>query len=40
MEIEDVMEWVQLADDDWDSAVLLNGAVRKHYEIICYHCAC
>jgi HEPN domain-containing protein len=39
MEIEDVMEWVQLANDDFDSAVLLNGAVRKHNEIICYHCA-
>ncbi|MDR3171537.1 MAG: HEPN domain-containing protein [Treponema sp.] len=39
MEIEDVMEWVQLADDDFDSAVLLNEAVRKHNEIICYHCA-
>jgi HEPN domain-containing protein len=39
MEIEDVMDWLQLADDDLDSAILLNGAVRKHNEIICYHCA-
>jgi HEPN domain-containing protein len=39
MEIEDVMEWIQLADDDFDSAKLLNEAVRKHCEIICYHCA-
>jgi HEPN domain-containing protein len=39
MEIEDVMEWIQLADDDFDSAKLLNEAVRRHYEIICYHCA-
>jgi HEPN domain-containing protein len=39
MEIEDVMEWVQLADDDFDSAKILNEAIRKHNEIICYHCA-
>jgi HEPN domain-containing protein len=39
MEIEDVAEWIQLADDDLYSAQILNGAVRKVYEIICYHCA-
>ncbi|GHV57489.1 hypothetical protein AGMMS49579_23410 [Spirochaetia bacterium] len=39
MEIEDVMEWMQLADDDLDSAKILNEAIRKHNEIICYHCA-
>jgi HEPN domain-containing protein len=39
MKIKDVMEWVQLVDDDFDSAVLLNGAVRKHNEVICYLCA-
>jgi HEPN domain-containing protein len=39
MNNKDVMEWMQLADDDFDSAKLLNEAVRKHYEIICYHCA-
>jgi HEPN domain-containing protein len=39
MNIEDVAEWIQIADDDFDSAKLLNEAVRKHYEIICYHCA-
>ncbi|GHV77972.1 hypothetical protein AGMMS49942_27930 [Spirochaetia bacterium] len=39
MEIEDVMEWIQLADDDLDSAKILNEALRKHNEIICYHCA-
>jgi HEPN domain-containing protein len=39
MEIEDVSEWIQLADDDLYSARILNGAVRKVYEIICYHCA-
>jgi hypothetical protein len=36
MKIKDVMEWLQLADDDLDSAVLLSGAVCKHNEIICY----
>jgi HEPN domain-containing protein len=39
MEIEDVAEWIQLADDDLYSAKILNGAVRKVHEIICYHCA-
>jgi HEPN domain-containing protein len=39
MEIEDVAEWIQLADDDLYSAKILNGTVRKVYEIICYHCA-
>jgi HEPN domain-containing protein len=39
MNIEDVKEWMQIADDDFDSAEILNQAFRKHYEIICYHCA-
>jgi HEPN domain-containing protein len=39
MKIKDVMEWIQLADDDFDSAKTLNESIRKHYEIICYHCA-
>jgi HEPN domain-containing protein len=39
MKIKDVMEWMQIADDDFDSAKILNGSYRKHYEIICYHCA-
>ena len=39
MNIEDAVEWIQIADSDFDSAKLLNEAVRKHYEIICYHCA-
>ena len=39
MNIEDVMEWIKIADDDLDSAKILNGHVRKHHEIICYHCA-
>ena len=39
MNPDDVREWLQIADDDLDSAILLNAAVRKHNEIICYHCA-
>ena len=39
MNIEDVKEWFMIADSDFDSAKILNEAVRKHYEIICYHCA-
>jgi HEPN domain-containing protein len=39
MEIEDVVEWIELADDDLYSAKILNEAARKPYEIICYHCA-
>jgi hypothetical protein len=31
MEIEDVAEWIQLADDDFYSAQILNEAVRKVY---------
>jgi len=39
MDIEEVKEWFIIADNDLDSAKILNDAVRKHYEIICYHCA-
>ena len=39
MNIEDVKEWYRIADTDIDSAKILNEAVRKHFEIICYHCA-
>jgi HEPN domain-containing protein len=39
MKIKDVIEWTQIADDDFDSAKILNASARKHYEIICYHCA-
>jgi HEPN domain-containing protein len=39
MNNENVKEWLQLADDDLYSAKILNEAVRKPYEIICYHCA-
>jgi HEPN domain-containing protein len=39
MNTEDTKEWFKIADNDYDSAILLNEAVRKHHEIICYHCA-
>jgi HEPN domain-containing protein len=39
MKIKDVIEWIQIADDDFDTAKILNEAVRRHYENICYHCA-
>jgi HEPN domain-containing protein len=39
MNNENVKEWLQLADDDLYSAKILNEAVRRPYEIICYHCA-
>jgi HEPN domain-containing protein len=40
MKISDVIEWIQIAEEDFYSAQLLNQAtVRKPNEIICYHCA-
>jgi HEPN domain-containing protein len=39
MNNEEVQEWLEVADRDLDSALLLNVAVRRHFEIICYLCA-
>ena len=39
MNINDAKEWMQIADDDFDSAQILNESVRKHMEVICYLCA-
>jgi HEPN domain-containing protein len=39
MNIEEVSEWMTIADSDFGSAKILNEAVNKYYEIICYHCA-
>ena len=39
MSIDDVKEWIEIADNDFDSALQLNEVVRKHNEIICYHCS-
>jgi HEPN domain-containing protein len=38
METKTVLEWLYFADADFDSALILNDAHRKHNEIICYHC--
>jgi HEPN domain-containing protein len=38
METKAVLEWLYFADADFDSALILNDAYRKHNEIICYHC--
>ena len=39
MNNEEVKEWLEVADRDLDSALLLNEAVRRHFEVICYLCA-
>jgi HEPN domain-containing protein len=39
MDIDDIKEWFQIADDDFYSAQILNEQVRRPFEIICYHCA-
>jgi len=39
MNVDEVREWMEIADRDFDSAYILNEAARRHYEIICYHCA-
>jgi HEPN domain-containing protein len=36
MNIKDAKEWMIIADDDFDSAKILNESVRKHMEVICY----
>ena len=38
MKIETTLEWLNFANADFDSAIILNDAHRKHNEIICYHC--
>ena len=35
MKIKDVIEWIQIADDDFYSAQILYESVRKPYEIRC-----
>ena len=39
MNINDAKEWIIIADDDFDSAKILNESVRRHMEVICYLCA-
>jgi HEPN domain-containing protein len=39
MNVNDAKEWMIIADDDFDSAIILNESARKHLEVICYLCA-
>jgi HEPN domain-containing protein len=39
MNLNDTILWFYKADADYDAAQILNGAYRKHTEIICYLCA-
>jgi len=39
MNNEEVKEWLEIADRDFDSAQILNEAVRRHFEVICYLCS-
>ncbi|MDR1153928.1 MAG: HEPN domain-containing protein [Bacteroidales bacterium] len=39
MNINDVKEWMMIADADFDAAKILNESARKHREVICYLCA-
>jgi len=36
MNTEIVLEWLYFADADYDSALILNDAYKKHHEIICF----
>ena len=38
MKTKTVLEWFYFGDVDYDSALILNDAHRKHNEIICFHC--
>jgi HEPN domain-containing protein len=39
MNLNDAALWFYKADADFDAAKILNGAYKKHTEIICYLCA-
>jgi len=39
MNIKDAKEWMVIADEDFDSAKILNSAIKKHMEVICYLCS-
>ena len=38
MEAKTIFEWFYFGDADYDSALILNDAHRKHNHLICYHC--
>jgi len=39
MNLDDAALWFYKADADFDAAKILDGAHKKHTEIICYLCA-
>ena len=39
LDILDVKDWFEIADDDLYSAIELSKLHRKPFEIICYHCS-
>jgi HEPN domain-containing protein len=39
MGLNDAIQWFYKADADYDAAKILNGAYKKHTEIICYLCS-
>jgi len=39
MNPDDTAQWFYKADADFDAAKILDGAYKKHTEIICYLCA-
>jgi len=39
MNLDDTILWFYKGDADFDAAKILNGAYKKHTEIICYLCA-
>ena len=38
MDNKTIIEWFYLGDADYDSALILSNAFRKHHSIICFHC--
>ncbi|MDR0448283.1 MAG: HEPN domain-containing protein [Treponema sp.] len=39
MKINDVLDWLTIADEDLYAAKILNEQIRRPFEIICYHCS-
>jgi HEPN domain-containing protein len=39
MNIDDAIEWMEIANNDFYSAKILNKQVRRPFEVICYLCA-
>ncbi|AEF84152.1 hepn domain protein [Treponema primitia ZAS-2] len=39
MNLKDTIQWFYKAAEDYDAAKILNSALKKHNEIICYLCS-